>query len=103
MNPRQRHRETLLFGNPDKIPLSPGGPRESTLRAWHQQGLPEDVHYHAYLMAQLGIQPEKTQPRVGLDVSFKMIPQFEEKVIEHRDGHYIVQDWMGAITEISDE
>jgi uroporphyrinogen decarboxylase len=32
-----------------------------------------------------------------------MIPTFEEKVLEHRDGHYIVQDWMGAITEISDE
>jgi uroporphyrinogen-III decarboxylase len=37
-----------------------------------------------------------------LGVSFKMIPTFEEKVLEHRDGHYIVQDWMGAITEISD-
>jgi uroporphyrinogen decarboxylase len=24
-------------------------------------------------------------------------------VLEHRDGHYIVQDWMGAITEISDQ
>ena len=32
-----------------------------------------------------------------------MIPTFEEKVLEHKDGHYIVQDWMGAITEISDE
>jgi hypothetical protein len=32
-----------------------------------------------------------------------MIPTFEEKVLEHRDGHYIVQDWMGAITEISDQ
>jgi uroporphyrinogen decarboxylase len=32
-----------------------------------------------------------------------MIPTFEERVLEHRDGHYIVQDWMGAITEISDE
>jgi uroporphyrinogen decarboxylase len=28
---------------------------------------------------------------------------FEEKVLEHRDGHYIVQDWMGNVTEISDE
>ncbi|HRJ41882.1 MAG TPA: uroporphyrinogen decarboxylase family protein [Caldilineaceae bacterium] len=32
-----------------------------------------------------------------------MIPTFEEKVLEHRGGHYIVQDWMGNITEISDE
>jgi uroporphyrinogen decarboxylase len=39
----------------------------------------------------------------GVGVSFIMIPTFEEKVLEHREGHYIVQDWMGAITEISDE
>ena len=31
-----------------------------------------------------------------------MMPTFEERVLTHRDGHYIVQDWMGAITEISD-
>jgi hypothetical protein len=103
MNPRERYRETLLFGHPDKVPLQPGGPRESTLRAWRQQGLPEGVHYYHYLMEVLGIELEQTRPRVPLDVSFKMIPTFEEKVLEHRDGHYIVQDWMGAITEISDE
>jgi uroporphyrinogen decarboxylase len=32
-----------------------------------------------------------------------MMPTFEEKVLEHKDGHYIVQDWMGNITEISDQ
>ena len=26
MNPRERFRETLLFGHPDKIPLHPGVP-----------------------------------------------------------------------------
>ena len=103
MNPRQRFRETLLFGKPDKVQLSPGGPRESTLRAWREQGLPEDVHWPDYLREILGIERERTQPHVGLGVSFKMIPTFEEKVLEHKDGHYIVQDWMGAITEISDE
>jgi hypothetical protein len=103
MNARERYRETLLFGSPDKVPLRPGGPRESTLRAWHQQGLPEGVHYMAYLLELLGIEREQTQPHVPLDVSFKMIPTFEEKVLEHQDGHYVVQDWMGAITEISDE
>jgi uroporphyrinogen decarboxylase len=51
----------------------------------------------------LGIEREATRPQVALGVSFKMIPTFEEKVLEHQDGHYIVQDWMGAITEISDE
>ncbi len=103
MNPRERFRETLLFGKPDKVPLNPGGPRESTLRAWHEQGLPEDVRWHDYLREILGIERERTQPYVSLGASFKMIPTFEEKVLEHKDGHYIVQDWMGAITEISDE
>jgi hypothetical protein len=103
MNARERYREALLFGRPDKVPLQPGGPRESTLRAWRQQGLPEGVHYYAHLLEVLGIEPEETQPHVPLEVSFKMIPTFEEKVLEHKDGHYIVQDWMGAITEISDE
>ena len=102
MNPRERYRETLLFGQPDKIPFHPGGPRESTRAAWRQQGLAPDVHFFSYLLEVLGIEPDKTQTPVSLGVSFKMIPTFEEKVLEHKDGHYIVQDWMGAVTEISD-
>ena len=92
----------VLFGNPDKIPFRPGGPRESTLAAWHRQGLPEDQNYMAALYELLGFEPEQTKPQVQPGVSFRMIPQFEEKVLEHKDGHYIVSDWMGAIVEISD-
>ena len=103
MNPRQRFIETLTFGKPDKIPFSPGGPRESTLRVWHQQGLPTEGPWFDHLLQAIGVKKELTKPYVSLDVSFRMIPTFEEKVIEHKDGHYIVQDWMGAITEISDE
>jgi uroporphyrinogen decarboxylase len=103
MTPRERFREALLFGSPDKVPLSPGGPRESTLAVWHQQGLLQARDYYQVLLEILGIDPGPTQAKVSLDVSFKMIPQFEEKVLEHKDGHYIVRDWMGAITEISDE
>ncbi len=32
-----------------------------------------------------------------------MILTLEEKVLEHKDGHYMVQDWMGNIDEISEE
>lgn len=103
MTPRERYRATLLFKNPDKIPLQPGGPRESTLKVWHQQGLPEHCsHVDAYHDL-LGITKEAQRPQLPLNVSFRMIPTFEEKVLEHKNGHYIVQDWMGAITEISDE
>ena len=103
MTPRMRFREALLFGKPDRVPLQPGGPRESTLEAWHRQGLPEGVNWYDHLFEVLGIRREPTKPWVDLGVSFKMIPTFEEKVLAHCDGHYIVQDWMGAITEISDE
>jgi len=93
----------LAFGEPDKIPFSPGGPRESTLARWHRDGLPEGVSWFAHLLEILGIEAEKTKPPVGLGVDFRMIPQFEEKVIEHRGGHYVVQDWKGNICEISDK
>jgi uroporphyrinogen decarboxylase len=102
MNQRERFLATLHFEKPDKVPLQPGGPRESTLAAWHQQGLPHDVDWYPYLMDMLGIEIEPAQPRVNPGVSFIMIPTFEEKVLAHENGHYIVQDWMGAVTEISD-
>jgi len=103
MTERERYVETLLFGNPDKIPLQPGGPRESTLAVWHVQGLPEEVDYFEALMDILGIPKQGNADRLYFNIDFRMIPQFDEKVLEHKDGHYIVQDWMGAITEISDE
>ena len=102
MNSRQRYREALLFGSPDKVPLHPGGPRQSTREVWRTQGLPDDLPWFDYLLEEIGVEPEPTQTRVGIGVSFKMIPTFEEKIIAHEDGHYVVQDWMGAITEISD-
>ncbi len=112
MTPRDRFLETLLFGAPDRLPFAPGGPRESTLAAWRQQGLPEDRNPIEEVLdridarrAEKGLPPGDYRPKLpvtDLGVSFQMIPTFEEKVLEHKDGHYIVQDWMGAITEISD-
>ena len=102
MNSRRRTIETLTFAAPDRIPFAPGGPRESTLRAWRGQGLPEGANWHEHLLETLGIVPEPAGPGVGLDVDFRMIPQFAEKVLAHKDGHYVVQDWKGNVCEISD-
>lgn len=103
MNPGERYLGTLRFGCPDHVPLHPGGPRESTLATWHTQGLPPDVNWMDALAAAIGAPREAFDGATGLPDLTKMIPTFEEKVLEHRDGHYIVQDWMGAITEISDQ
>lgn len=110
MNHRERFLETLLFGSPDRTPFEPGGPRESTLRAWQHQGLEgswSEVLYQRLdakrIERDLPPAPWKpNQPITDLGVSFQMNPKFEEKVLEHKDGHYIVRDWMGAITEIAD-
>jgi len=104
MTARERFIETLLFGTPDKIPFEPGRPREKTLARWHQGGLPTNSDWFEFLCETIGIEASAPShpPFEGL-VNFRMIPTFEEKVFEHRDGHYIVQDWMGNIVEISDE
>jgi len=97
---RQRYLETLLFGSPDRIPFAPGAPRKSTLEAWHKQGLPEGVDWHAYLRQTIGIEPA-SPGGPGVFIKHTMIPEFEEKVIEEREDTVIVQDWKGNICEIS--
>ena len=100
--PRERFLASLTFGHPGRVTFSPGMPRESTLAAWHRQGLPEGADYCEHLHEILGIEPESSQEALKPDVSFAMIPEFEEEILAHKDGHYIVRDWMGAVTEIED-
>ena len=106
MNSRERYIETLTFGTPDKIPFDPGSGRKSTKERWHKEGLPEDRNPLDYIKEMLGIEePGATRGIVdgGLGVDVRMIPTFEEKVLEHKNGHYVCQDWKGNICEISDE
>jgi hypothetical protein len=103
MNERQRFLASLSFQPCDRLTLEPGFPRESTLAAWRQQGLPEGVDWYSFLLGDLGIELPASKPSIDPGVDFRIIPQFEEKVLAQQDGHFIVQDWMGAVTEISDQ
>ena len=103
MNARERFLGALLFETVDRVPLIPGYPRESTRAAWAAQGLPVGADHRQALCEELGIDDDPYVRGMGEAVSLRMMPEFEEKVLEHRDGHYVVQDWMGSITEISDE
>ncbi len=98
----------MLFGQPDKIPLRPGGGRKSTLEAWHAQGLPAQItggrELLAYACEQAGLAyraPPDDGP--GFPVQERMIPMFEEKVIEVRSNSQVVQDWKGNVCEIGRE
>ena len=103
MNFRERFIASLDFSKPDKVCFIPGGPRESTFKRWHSEGLPENTDYMEVLCSIIGIPYEKQGSSKYISVSFRMNPMFEEKILQHKDGHYIVQDWMGAIVEISDK
>ena len=104
MTPRERFLQTLLFGTPDRIPLEPGHGRESTRRRWYDDGLPRDVtniNEHAYRQA--GGQLPWPAGGPAFPVNERMIPQFEEKVLEEREDSRIVQDWKGNVCEIGRE
>ena len=104
MNPRQRMLAALQFGTPDRVPLQVGGGRESTRARWHAEGLPEQgmppggYPEYAYRLAG-GTLPWPTGG-AGFSVDHRMIPHFEEKVLEVREDSQIVQDWKGNICEI---
>lgn len=104
MTPRERFLATLLFRTPDRVPLEPGGGRKSTVENWHKGGLPTDVkniNEYAYRLAGGKLPLPEGGP--GFRVNERMIPQFEEKIIESRGDSHIVQDWKGNICEISSE
>ena len=107
MNQRERFMETMTFGKPDRIPFSPGGGRESTRKRWHAEGLPADIDSgseiteYAYKMA--GGTMKLPDGGGGFRLHERMIPEFEEKVIERRERSLVVQDWKGNICEISDK
>lgn len=111
MTPRQRFVAALTFGTPDHVPFVPGFGRKSTREAWLRQGLPEHVtDIEAHVRELVGVPPDPPAEPMILEAGFRMIPQFEEKVLERRPapdpsarGTLLVQDWKGNICEISDE
>jgi uroporphyrinogen-III decarboxylase len=107
MTPRERYLAAYLYGKPDRIPFTPGGGRESTRKRWHRDGLPAeienmgDITAYAYKLAG-GTEPLEKGGE-GFPVNERLIPQFEEKVLEVREHSQIVQDWKGNVCEIGKE
>ena len=106
MNDRRRYLETMLFGTPDRVPFTPGGGRKSTREKWHEQGLPAEIDggaIYEYAYRQVGGTLPWPSGGETIAVDERMIPRFEEKVIERRGDTQIVQDWKGNICEIGSQ
>jgi hypothetical protein len=43
MNSRQRFRETMAYGSPDRVPFFEEGIRADVIETWQQQGMPQNV------------------------------------------------------------
>ncbi|MDD5708345.1 MAG: hypothetical protein PHR35_20695, partial [Kiritimatiellae bacterium] len=94
----------LRFEKLGLVPLTPGGGRESTLAAWHSQGLPRDVaNYNEYAYRLAGGTRPWPASQPGFPVNERMLPPFEECVIEERENSRVVQDWKGNVCEIGKE
>ncbi len=101
MTDRERLLESFLFGTPDRVPLNPGGARRSTLEHFYATGLPDDVkNYNEYAYRRAGGKLDWPVGGPGMAINERMIPQFEEKVVETLPNSQIVQDWKGNICEI---
>ena len=103
MNPRERYLKAVLFQKPDLVPLRPGWGRQSTRKRWYGEGLPADVKpvdvpEYAYRAAGGKLEWPKDGP--GFGVNERMIPQFEEKIVERKADSQVVQDWKGNVCEI---
>ncbi len=106
MNTRQRWLNSILFGEVDKPHFDPGQGRESTWQRWHKEGLPEDIQGDdiiEYAYRQAGGKEDWPSKGPGFFVDERMIPSFEEKVLEKKARSQVVQDWKGNICEISNE
>ena len=107
MNSRQRYIQTLLFGQPDRIPLDPGYGRKSTRSAWHAQGLPPEIDsgdaIAEYAYGLNGGTLPWPQRGEDFSVNTRMIPEFTEEVLSRGERTQIVRDWKGNVCEISNE
>lgn len=106
MTQRERYVNALAYRRTDMVPLTPGGGRRSTRETWYTQGLPRDVRditEYAYRCAGGTQEWPQYNGFIDFPVHERMIPTFEEKVIEDKGDTHIVQDWKGNICEIGKE
>ena len=91
MNSRERFRESLLFGDPDKVTLtSHFGPKDTLVEKWRDQGLPRDDSY-------LRIHGIEHCERLPLNTG--PLPAYGEEVLGEFGGHKLIRNSLGQIVE----
>jgi hypothetical protein len=95
LNERQRFHATMHYLPRDRSPICDFGFWAETLEVWHDQGLPRHVTGPATSDAYFGM--DAGLDRMGATgVSAGLVPLFEEKVVEDRGDHEVVQQDNGV-------
>jgi uroporphyrinogen decarboxylase len=96
MNDRQRFNATMHYQPRDRSPICDFGFWPECIEEWHKQGLPDWVtggHDTTYTDQFFGMDKYSGGPQVRVG----LCPGFEEKVIEDRGDHEVMQDSNGVI------
>lgn len=99
MNNRERFNTTMHYQSCDRALICDFGFWEDTLVVWHEQGLPQEIYFTSddnnhveFFGMDFGLDNvmRATDLKVGLE------PHFEEKVLEDRGDHVILQQKDGV-------
>jgi uroporphyrinogen decarboxylase len=99
MNDRERFNATMHYRPRDRAPICDFGFWEDTLVVWHEQGLPEEIYFtseqsnHAEFF---GMDFGLDSVTRATDITVGLMPPFEEKILEDRGDHYILQQEDGV-------
>lgn len=99
MNNRERFNATMHYQPRDRALICDFGFWEDTLVVWREQGLPEQVYFtskksnHAEFF---GMDFGLDSVTRATDLTVGLMPPFEEKTLEDRGDHYILQQEDGV-------
>jgi len=92
MTHRERFRQTMSYGSPDRPPRWEYGAWPQTIQRWRQEGMAADltwpVHQPHYLI----------EPREAVSFRIDMIPPFEEAILEQDERYEVIRRPDGRIT-----
>ncbi|MBM4041311.1 MAG: hypothetical protein FJ290_22640 [Planctomycetes bacterium] len=100
MTSRERFRETMRYGTPDRVPYFEEGLRDDVLAQWHEQGLPEDADlaamFHTDRRERMPVNIEPVPPMEG---PLTTRADFEElrRRLDPDDPKRLPDDWLTRV------
>ncbi|UCC67094.1 MAG: hypothetical protein JSV79_08065 [Armatimonadota bacterium] len=95
MTHRERWLRTMRFEAVDHVPDEEFGYWDNTLTLWHEEGLPREIDSNERADVYFGF-----APRAQVPVDQGPAPGFEQRVLEERGDHVLIQDEHGATCEV---